>query len=160
MLVVADASPLNVLIRTGQVELLQALFARVVIPPAVAQEMMHPNAPQAVRDWIAARPSWLSIQQPVKVDGSLNVDPGEREAISLALELRAELLLVDDLKARVAARRVGISIMGTLGVLELAATRSLTELSVAIGKLKTTDFSIDPRLLEQALARDAERRNG
>ncbi len=57
MLVVSDASPLNVLIRIGLVDVLERLFGRVVIPPVVAREMSHPQTPAVVRDWLANRPS-------------------------------------------------------------------------------------------------------
>jgi len=54
-------------------------------------------------------------------------DPGEVEAISLALELAADLLLADDRKARTVARSRNLAVAGTVGVLELAAQRGLVK---------------------------------
>ena len=158
MLVVSDASPLNVLIRIELVSILETLFGRVVIPPAVAREMSHPNAPVAVREWLARRPSWIEIREPSATDLSLALDPGECEAICLAMQLGADLLLVDDLKARRVARRLGLAITGTIGILESAAERRLIDLPTALDRLRRTDFSISEDLLRAALRRDAYRR--
>jgi predicted nucleic acid-binding protein len=57
MLIVADSSPLIVLVNIRQIDVLPKLFGRVVIPPAVASELVAPSRPQAVRDFIAARPA-------------------------------------------------------------------------------------------------------
>src|SRR5882672_3573708 len=64
MIVVADTTPLRYLVVIGCEHLLPALFGRVLIPPAVVDELNHQNAPAAVRAWLAARPSWLEIRQP------------------------------------------------------------------------------------------------
>lgn len=56
MIVVSDASPLNVLVRIGHVEILEDLFGSVIIPPAVAAELTHARTPDPVRAWLAAPP--------------------------------------------------------------------------------------------------------
>jgi uncharacterized protein len=60
MIVVSDASPLNVLVRIGLVEILHALFGSVIIPPAVASELLHSATPQTVLNWLAERPAWVN----------------------------------------------------------------------------------------------------
>ena len=157
-LVVSDASPINVLIRIGLVDVLEPLFGRVVIPPAVAREMSHPNTPTVVREWLAKHPPWIEVREPLVLDTGLALDPGECEAICLARQLKAELLLVDDLKARRVARRLGLTITGTIGILESAAEHQLLELADALGRLRQTDFAVSEDLLKAALRRDAERR--
>jgi predicted nucleic acid-binding protein len=158
MLVVSDASPLNVLIRIGLIDLLQTLYGRVVIPPAVAREMSHASTPSLVREWLTARPPWLTVHSPSAVDSTIPLHHGEREAICLAMELGADLLLVDDLKARRISKRLGLSITGTLGILESAAERDLINLKTALDRIRQTDFSISDDLLETTLRRDAARR--
>jgi predicted nucleic acid-binding protein len=159
MIVVSDASPLNILIRIGCVEVLPSLFGSVVIPPAVAAELSHPATPQPIRQWLSSPPAWLRIQAPAKVDLTLEFDDaGEREAISLALELHADLLLADDRKARRAAQIRGLVVTGAVGVLESASARSMIDLQAAFAKLRATDFIVAQAIIDAALARDASRK--
>lgn len=158
MIVVSDASPLNILMRIGHVDVLAALFGKVLIPPAVASELSHAGTPSMVRDWIAQRPPWLDIQAPSRIDASLGLDDaGEREAISLALELRADYLLADDKKARRAAQQRGLVVTGAVGVIELAAAMHLLSLPDAFERLRSTDFIISQSILDEALSRHARR---
>ncbi len=64
MLVVSDASPINILVRLGFADILAALFTSVVIPPSVAEEMSRDATPEIVRKWVAQAPAWLSVQAP------------------------------------------------------------------------------------------------
>jgi predicted nucleic acid-binding protein len=85
------------------------LYRTVLIPPAVKAELAHANTPAVVRAWISQPPAWLevvSLKQPV--DSALeHLDAGEREAISLASELQAILLLMDERDEVRYARSVG-----------------------------------------------------
>ena len=92
-LVVSDNSPLNVLIRIGEVRVLPELFNRVMVPPAVLAELSHPRAPQAVRDFAMSRPQWLEERVPRTILPLPRLDAGEREAVSLAVELQSPLLV-------------------------------------------------------------------
>jgi predicted nucleic acid-binding protein len=88
------------------------------------------------------------------------LDQGEAEAISLAIELKANSLLIDDRKGRNAARGRGIKTVGTLAVLEVAAERRLIGLPETIDRLRRTNFRISERMLQAALQRDrASRRD-
>jgi len=158
MLVVADASPINFLVRIGYIDTLPCLFRVVAIPPAVHRELSHNGTPKAVRDWLAQRPAWLEIRVPTQVDLTLTRDPGEREAICLACEIKADAILLDDLRARHIAERFGLNVTGTVGVLDLAAERGLISLPEAIEALSRTDFRISAELVRETLARDAQRR--
>ena len=64
MLVVADTSPLNYLVWIQQETLLPILYDRVVIPPAVYEELQRPETLHVVRQWVAHPPGWLTIQPP------------------------------------------------------------------------------------------------
>jgi uncharacterized protein len=77
------------------------------------------------------------------------LDAGERDAILLAVHLRADLLLMDDREGVEAARHLGLTTTGTLGVLVRAAERGVIDLSAAIGRLRNTNFRVDPLLLER-----------
>jgi predicted nucleic acid-binding protein len=162
MLVVADSSPINVLVRSANVGLLHELFGRVVIPTEVAGELSHAHTPQAVRDFVASPPDWFTIWQPTSVDPIPKLDAGERAAICLARELGADLLLIDERDGRRAAISREVRVIGTIGVLELAADRGPTDLPRALRSLPA-DFigRIDPQILEAVLERDAvKKRSG
>ena len=159
MIVVSDASPLNVLVRIGYADVLHQIFGSVIIPPAVASELCHPNTPEPVRQWLLTPPSWLVIRAPSRVDEMIEIDDrGELEAISLALEIEASILLVDDRKARRIAQHRGLAIAGTIAVLELASVRDLLDLEEAFDRLRQTDFRIANRILSDALNRGACRK--
>jgi predicted nucleic acid-binding protein len=114
--VVCDASPLIVLARVGHLDLLHQLFGRVLVPPAVWSEVTRrPDAPGAAA---VARAEWLQVRAPQVVPAT-KLGLGEREAMALAAELHA-ILIVDDGLARAAALAMGITITGTLGVLRRA----------------------------------------
>src|SRR5688500_9472156 len=127
MLVVADNSPLRYLRVLDCTQVLPVLFGRILIPPAVLRELQHPKAPTVVRIWLADPPSWLEVRPTIgRPDVGLStLESGEQEAIILAQELHADILLVDDGKARDVAIQRGLRVMGTVGVLEQAAIRGL-----------------------------------
>ena len=90
MIVVADTGPIHYLVLSGFIGTLHDLYGVVVLPEAVRDELSHPAAPDEVRAWTAALPSWVSVRTPGSGTGFERLGPGEREALRLALELRAD----------------------------------------------------------------------
>jgi predicted nucleic acid-binding protein len=82
---------------------------------------------------------------------------GEREAISLAEQLKADALLLDDWKAWKAAEARGLVVTGTLNVLEAAAQQGLLDLSEAFARLRRTTFHVTPELMQSILDRQPRR---
>lgn len=160
MIVISDTTPLNYLILIGEQELLLRLFERVIIPRAVWTELQAEGAPESVKSWLANRPEWLEVRQAnLAADATLDaLDHGEQEAILLAQELRANLLLMDDKDGRLEAARRSLAVVGTLGVLDKAAERNLLDLPEALARLQQTSFRVAPLLLESLLEKDAERK--
>jgi predicted nucleic acid-binding protein len=140
--IVADTTPLNYLVLIQAADILPELYRTVSIPPAVKAELAHANTPAVVRAWISQPPAWLevvSLKQPV--DSALaHLDAGEREAISLASELQAILLLMDERDGVTIARHRGLKVVGTLAALDLAARREIDARrdspSVRIGRIR------------------------
>lgn len=153
-LVVADSGPLRYLIVIEAVQVLPHLYARVAVPPAVVEELRHASAPTEVQSWARALPPWISIQSPVAPYRPDTLDPGESEAIALALELKADLILLDEREGRRQAVAIGLALSGTVGVLERAAERGILDLESAFQKLAATNFRIDRAYLDAALERD------
>ena len=160
MIVIADTTPLNYLVLINQADILHHLYGRVLIPEAVRDEMQRKQTPNVVRDWIAAPPPWLEIRGIARpVDSSLGgLDAGEQQAIALAQEVGANVLVLDDKDARREAVRRQFTVIGTLGVLEEGAKLSLLDLPMAIEALRHTTFRADEELLIWFLHRDAERK--
>ncbi|NOT49461.1 MAG: DUF3368 domain-containing protein [Acidobacteria bacterium] len=155
MIVIADTSPLNYLILIGEIEILPKLFGKVLVPKAVWKELSALNSPDAVKDWIVAKPTWIDIHSPTLIDETISLGSGETEAISLAHELQADLVLIDDRKARIAAIDRGLNVAGTINILESAARRGMVDLRIAFADLQKTNFRIAPPLLAEILNRSS-----
>ena len=151
MIVVSDTSPLNYLILIKQDELLHKLFGNVIIPQVVFDELQGKGAPLPILEWVQNLPSWIEIQQThlIAVPMLDILDKGEREAILLAQELSADLVLLDDRRARVIAMDLGITITGTIGILDKAARMGLIDLSIVFDELQKTNFYIAKDLIEK-----------
>ena len=158
ILIVADAGPINYLVQIGHIDLLPKLAERTVLPASVAAELLHPSAPEAVRAWTAAPPAWVEVRAAKRLIDAPDISAADREAITLAKELAASVLLMDDQQARRCATRLNVVTMGTLGLLEMAAARNLIALPLALEKLRGTSCFVADEIIESALHRDAERR--
>jgi len=128
MIVVSDASPIIALSLIGQLKLLRELYHEVDVPEAVYQEVTRLGYAQAGvqeildADWISVR----AINNDVLASALLGeLDQGEAEAITLATELGASLLLIDERRGRKVANRLGLDVIGVIGVLIEAKKRNL-----------------------------------
>ena len=157
MIVVSDTTPVHYLLLIDQIDLLPALFGRVVVPPGVLAELRHPGSPDVVRTWSDAAPAWLEVRAPAAVDSTLRLGRGETEAISLALEVGADEVLIDDMQAPKAALACGLKVAGTLLVLDRAARQELVELAEVLRRLMQTSFRAPAELVRRLLAADAQR---
>lgn len=157
--VVADAGPVHYLVLIDCAEVLEQLFDHVLVPFAVRDELLHTNAPQKVKEWIVKAPSWFEISAVNDPRTITGIHRGEAEALQLALQTKADAVLVDDMDARTAARRLGLSVIGSVAILERAAEKGLIDLQSTITRLRKTNFFAPPELFEAALRRERERRN-
>ncbi|MBM0743388.1 DUF3368 domain-containing protein [Phormidium sp. CLA17] len=152
MIVVADTSPINYLLLINQIDLLPRLFQQIIIPDVVRDEMVDPDAPPVLQQWIANPPDWLTVQPVLVTDTTLNtLDSGEQAAITLAQTLPADLLIIDERLGRRIAEERGISIIGTLGILDDAATQGLINLAEAIAQLQQTNFRVSRPIIQALL---------
>jgi len=159
MIVVADTSPLNYLIQIGCASLLPALYERVLIPTAVVAELDDPRTPAVVKRWLLHVPKWVEVLRTASApDAELSfLGPGEREAIQLAQERHADLLLIDERRGRFEAMRRGLFTTGTLGVLLASAERGLVDAQASYHRLlRETNFRATPALQENFLQQARE----
>jgi uncharacterized protein len=149
VIVVADTSPPNYLIQIDCAELLNQLYHEIYVPIAVWEELCHPGAPAAVRQWVVQQPPWIALRAThSSSDLELSIlDRGESEAIQVALELNAGTLLMDERRGWLEANRRGLTVTGTLGVLLLAGRLGLTNPEVAFCRLiSETNFRVSADL--------------
>lgn len=160
-LVVSNAGPLITLAKIQRSQLLKDLFGHIVIPRAVFEEIVlrgaaEPGAEETrSADWIETRLAMDDLSVSVLRE---NLGAGESEAIVLAQELGADLLLLDDALARRKAERLGLNVVGTLGVLLLAKREGqLDAVKPVLIELQRTDFRASLRVYEEVLARAGEK---
>lgn len=143
-IVVSDTSPLIALERIHSLELLQRLFGPIYIPSTVRAEIFKT---QRLPDWIVEKNPVATFHP------SKSLGKGEIEAIALAVELNADLLLMDDLEGRKEAKRVGLTVMGTIGVLIQAKRMGIIKtLSPLLEALEITGFYLNRELKATALS--------
>ena len=156
MIVVSDTSAICYLLLINQIEILQILYKVVAIPQTVADELSASESPPVVKSWIANPPDWLQIHASETVQ-SLELeklDPGEREAILLAEQLKPDLVILDDKAARRIALSRGLRIIGILGILKDGARSGLVDLETTFEQLRKVGFWVAPSLLERLLKED------
>ena len=123
-MIISDASPLIVLLKTNKLSILKELFQKIIIPEAVHKEITAKEHEKTIFNKI----EWIETRKIRNTDLTTLleklIDRGEAEAIVLAKELKATLL-IDDAKARKYAKLLNINIIGTLGLLKIAKNRGL-----------------------------------
>ncbi|MGB3310534.1 MAG: DUF3368 domain-containing protein [Nodosilinea sp.] len=158
MPVVSNTSPILNLAIVGHLDLLRQQFDQIQIPPVVLDELKIAEArPGSQPIQAAITAGWVQVQ-PVSNRSFVQLlrqtlDGGEAEAISLALELQADWILLDERDGRKVAKSLGLQVTGVLGVL-LRAKESgdLPSLQPVIADLtEKAGFRIAPELLAKVL---------
>jgi len=151
MIVVSNSGPLITLARVEHFALLRELLGRVYVPQGVYDEVVVAGAglpgsrelEEAIGGWMEIRP----VREPLIARSMFALGRGEAEAITLALEIKADVVLLDDRKARRAAQFLGVPLMGTVGVLRLALEAGrLEDWDGIIEKLEVHGFRISTRI--------------
>ena len=155
-IVVSNTTPLIALAWLQRLDLLPALFSAVQIPEAVRNEIK--SKPQAIgvaeleaSDWLIVTP----VTNPLAVELLLDqLDLGESQAIVLAHELHADLLLMDERRGRRRALQSGLTVVGTLGILIEAHEQNLVgPLRPMLDLLRKMPFHMSESLYSEVLSR-------
>lgn len=149
--VVCNASPLIALEQIRRLDLLEHLFTRVCVPPAVVAEI---SRAVHMPSWLSVMPLAGSVPAPML---AFRLGAGEIETIALAVERQARRVILDDLPARKAARRLGLPVVGTLGIL-LAAKRYrfIPAVGPSLEALVKVGFRVGPDLYHWVMRRAGE----
>ena len=154
MIVVADTAPLNYLILIEHIDVLAPLYREVLIPPAVQDELLSPLAPAAVRSWIFNPPEWLEFERQL---GRRNrcilvwTRVNEKRLLWRRLGVRAQFFSSMTYLGVVRGARLGLRVVGTLGVLLRAHELGLLDIREAVERLKATNFNGTDDLFERFL---------
>ena len=153
MIVVSDTSVITSLIQIGHINLLQKLHDRILIPRAVRDELMvtHSETPGFLEVADAQDRQWVA-----RLEAEL--DLGEAEAIVLACEVHADLLLIDEKLGRRVAVREGLRIAGLLGlVIEAKQQGHIDSVRDMLRRLESeAGFRISSPVRAEALRRAGE----
>jgi len=156
MRVVSNASPLVNLARIGHLELLRDLFGNLLVPEAVWEEVVVAGAGQPGAR-LLEEATWVARHQ-VKNQSLVQalrqeLDAGEAEAIALAVEVKADLLLMDERLGRETAQHLGRRVTDVIGVLVEAKRKGmLPEVKSPLDALRDKDgFRVSERLYARVL---------
>lgn len=160
MIVVSDSTILIGLVKIGKLHLLREIFSKIFIPEEVFKEVVERGKGKPGSKVIKAA-AWIEVK-PVKdkiqvsfLLGSL--EKGEAEVLVLARELEADLILLDEEKARKSAVIAGFEIMGLLGLFILAKNLGLIyEVRPLIDELMIKKFRISDIIIEKTLKKVGE----
>jgi uncharacterized protein len=150
MIVVSNSSPLIALSHIGQLALLRSLYSKLFIPQAVYDEVVRAEEDRPGSTEVFAA-EWIEIQKVKDQTAVLllreQLDQGESEAIVLALEAKAQVLLIDEARGRRIAQSRGLPHIGTVGVLVLAKRQGLIKSATSLlDELSAVGFRMSPQL--------------
>ncbi len=163
MIIVSDSSPLIYLAKTNNLELLKKLFQQVSLPKEVYREVVEEGKRGGYTDSIvieqAVSQGWLVIEKNIANIPMLKefkeLDEGEKEAISLAVNKKADFVLLDDAQARKVAKILKLNVRGTIYVLLLAHEKNLLgkkEVRKSIDQLVNVGFRISTEFYAKIIA--------
>jgi predicted nucleic acid-binding protein len=160
VIVVTDSTVLIGLAKLGKLTLLKEIFSKVSIPEEVFKELVERGKDKPGSNLIRES-SWIekkTVKDKTQVNflmGSL--DRGEAEVLALARELEADLILMDEGKARKSAVIAGFNVMGLLGLFNLAKNIGLIhEVRPLVTELMTKKFRLSDKVIEEALKKAGE----
>jgi predicted nucleic acid-binding protein len=130
--VVSNATPLIYLAKAGKIDLLKTVFGQVFIPEEVKVEVVDRGKLLGQKDAYvvenAISEGWIKVLATDPVEIPIELDKGEEAALSLAKKQKLNIVLVDEVSARSAAKLLGLTPRGTLFVLLEALKRKEIEL--------------------------------
>lgn len=160
MTVVCNATPLINFAAINRLDILQEIFAKVLIPQAVYQETTVSSFIWSQFIVQAVNCGWLEIHTVAKIDPiiSIELDNGEREAIALALETGVHKILLDEREARQFAKNMELKLIGTLGILLLAKEQQIIDQVKPLldDMIYIAQYWVNTKLYEQVLKQAGE----
>jgi predicted nucleic acid-binding protein len=149
--VVSNTTPLISLLKLNRLEILKALYTEIIIPTAVFREIENGKNKKYYQD--LSKYNWIiitAIRNKHSTEYFLDLDEGEAEAIILATEIDADLILLDEKLGRFHANDAGLKVTGTIGVLLKAKnTGIITKIKPLLIELTEKDVWLSNRLIKE-----------
>jgi len=159
MIVIADSSALVALSICQVLPQIESLFGQLCVPDSVYKEVTIKGKPEAkvLKRFLQTRVKSVNLED-YSIKNTVNLGRGELEAIALYINLSAELLIIDDAKAKKAAYANGLEVMGSIGVLLLAKERGLIEeIKPMLDLLDASDIHLSSKVIAKALELSGEK---
>ena len=156
---VVNASPLIFLARIERLDLLASLAKLLVVPEAVIREIQAGSGRDGTADKVKDLPSILQVDDRPVPDRIRfwNLGAGESQVLAHGLERPGAEVVLDDLAARRCARSLGLSMIGTLGIVVLCRHRGVISAArPVIETLREAGLRLKPALMDEALAKVGE----
>ena len=156
--VVSNTTPIISLLKLNRLDLLQKLYKQIYIPTAVYGEIEAGKAKGYYKD--LSRIDWINIieiQDKQAVKYFLDLDAGEAEAIVLATEVNADLIILDEKLGRFHAKHADLKVTGTIGILIKAKSEGLIgKIKPLLNELTEKEVWINEKLKNEILNRVGE----
>jgi len=157
--IVCNTGPLIALSMVGQLDLLRRLYHRVIVPTTVFREVVAGGSRQigvaeiAGADWLER--SDLAVPEPLL---ALELGPGEAAVLATAFQLQAQLVLIDERRARrIAEQAYGLRVKGSAGILVSAKRAGLIPAVLPyLGAMAREGYYLSRRIIERAAAEAGE----
>jgi predicted nucleic acid-binding protein len=160
-MIISDSSPLIALAKIGRFELLRDLFKEIHISKAVHREVVVRGKEKTGEKEVTQgiKKGWIKVLEVKEREPyALLLGEGEGETIALAKERRARLVIMDDRKGYILAKTLGITVIGTLGVILLAyKSGMISNMKNELDNLRENGFWFSNRLYQELIKYESER---
>ncbi len=163
MIVISDTSTLSGLILIGRIDILTHIFKQIFIPKIIKEELLSLiKYRKEINDLINKKFIIIKddIQSELVNDLAGLLDKGEAQAITLSIELNADLLIMDEMEGRTVAKAIGLNVIGLLGLLIIAKRKNIVEEVKPImdDLKKKAGFWVGNNLYESVLIKTGEKK--
>ncbi len=156
--IVSNTTPIISLLKLSQLNILKELYSEILIPYAVFQEIEDGKNKRYYQD--ISKIDWIKIveiQDRQAIKYFLDLDAGESEAIVLATEIGADLIIIDEKLGRFHAKHADLKVTGTIGILIKAKMQGIVrDLKPLLYELTEKDVWISEKLIEEILKQVGE----
>jgi len=160
MIVISDTTAISSLFIINKLELLKVLFHKVIIPNAVYEELLVLEQ-YDIDISVIKNAGWIEVKASKNFslieELSQELDIGESEAIALAAEIEADLLIIDEKRGRLKAKELGIPTVGLIGIIsQLKMKGHIRLVKPILDELRNTGFWISDTFYHKILEAEGE----